>query len=509
VAAMDVEDAPVAASGVGGQSHDGAAFLVGVGEATASGMASGEETCSSNSDRGGNDDIGSAGSAFVASDIGGAGVDAGATGHGALRSSFKSPAEGLSMPCRSIPPVTASEEEIPARLRSKSLDYGTSGITAACQEYALPGTSAEVLQPAHGVLDSSPEDAECRGKGPWHRWHEAELPKVDSQAGQVLRVFCGIWNLHGKSAPADISAWVLTRPRHHIYVIGTCECERSIEKSMIWASKARWEQQVRSHLGEDYFMIGSHNMSAIHVMVFLHRYIWRYCWDIKTGQVATGLGNLIGNKGGTQVGFNLGRTSLLFVNAHLAAHAGKMKERTQSLTRIFCDSPIRRDKAKGGVHEDYDRVFFMGDLNARVEARRSEVDAWLAERQLCKCLERDQLLPLMNGAPGVQAENLIGLWPLFEEAAIKFPPTYKFDAHTDRYDTSKKQRVPSWTDRILWKRDPSIRSMAYSSVESLQYSDHLPVFSQFEVTVDLDKWDGPKQEYERRADGKSMACSIQ
>jgi len=25
--------------------------------------------------------------------------------------------------------------------------------------------------------------------------------------------------------------------RHHIYAIGTCECERSLEKSLIWASK--------------------------------------------------------------------------------------------------------------------------------------------------------------------------------------------------------------------------------------------------------------------------------
>merc|ERR1712151_346719 len=102
-------------------------------------------------------------------------------------------------------------------------------------------------------------------------------------------------------------------------------------------------------------MAGSHNMSAIHIMVFIHQYLWRYCWDVKTGQVATGVGNLIGNKGGCQVGFRLGHTSILFVNAHLAAHANKMKERTQNFNRILAESPIRLTKDGQGIHEEYER----------------------------------------------------------------------------------------------------------------------------------------------------------
>jgi phosphatidylinositol-bisphosphatase len=335
---------------------------------------------------------------------------------------------------------------------------------------------------------------------------------VHQCAGQVLRVFCGIWNLHGKPAPDKISEWIVVEPRHHIYAIGTCECEQTIQKAMVYSSKARFEQQVKDHLGDDYYLVGTNTLSAIHIMVLIHRSIWRYCWGIKTSHVATGFGNVVGNKGGVQIGFSLGRTSLLFNNAHLAASASKMKERTRNFSRILSESPIRRAKTGPGLHDEYDRVFFMGDLNVRVNAARNEVDEWLAEKppRYDKCLDRDQLLPLLNASPGSArgSDTEIGLWPLFQEGDIAFPPTYKYDSNSDRYDTSKKQRVPSWTDRILWKTDENIRWMSYTAVPSLKLSDHRPVFGQYEVAVDLDDWEGPADEAARKSTASSV-CSIQ
>merc|ERR550525_833349 len=107
-----------------------------------------------------------------------------------------------------------------------------------------------------------------------------------------------------------------------------------------------------------------------------------------------------------------------------------MRERTQNLTRILVDSPIRKVKVGSGIHEEFDRVFFMGDLNPRLEAKREEVDAWLAEKQLATCLERGQLLPLLHSTEvGASFDGQAGMWPIFEEAVIDFPPTYKFDSH--------------------------------------------------------------------------------
>lgn len=251
-------------------------------------------------------------------------------------------------------------------------------------------------------------------------------------------------------------------------------------------------------------MLAAENMSAVHIMVFLHRDLWPYCWNIRTCHVATGIANMIGNKGCTKIGFCLGRTSFLFMNAHLAAHVHKMQERTQSLQRILMDSPLRQRTAHSasaaeGVHESFDRVFFMGDLNIRLDANREDVISWIDAKDLAKCQEADQLLSLLKTRPAHS-----GFWPSFSEAKIGFEPTYKFDTNSDTYD-SKKRRVPAWTDRILWKHDAQVTSHSYCSVPSMKDSDHRPVFAQFDVAVDLADWEKPDRQDTKR----SSVCSLQ
>lgn len=61
----------------------------------------------------------------------------------------------------------------------------------------------------------------------------------------------------------------------------------------------------------------------------------------------------------------------------------------------------------------------------------------------------------------------------FQEAdRIKFGPTYKFNIGTNDYD---KSRVPSWTDRILYKvksHRNEVNCLEYNSVLDLDTSDH-------------------------------------
>ena len=67
------------------------------------------------------------------------------------------------------------------------------------------------------------------------------------------------------------------------------------------------------------------------------------------------------------------------------------------------------------------------------------------------------------------------------EAEITFPPTYKYVKGTNFYNLSK--RVPSWTDRILYKKSGKISNIFYDRID-INLSDHKPIAGLFEITID-------------------------
>ena len=69
----------------------------------------------------------------------------------------------------------------------------------------------------------------------------------------------------------------------------------------------------------------------------------------------------------------------------------------------------------------------------------------------------------------------------FQEGVIAHPPTFKYDAGTvDTFDTSKKQRVPSYTDRILWRGD-GVEQLMLRAHMNYTISDHKPVHAVFRI----------------------------
>ena len=105
----------------------------------------------------------------------------------------------------------------------------------------------------------------------------------------------------------------------------------------------------------------------------------------------------------------------------------------------------------------------------------------LDERKIIEQLfEYDQLnLQMTNGKS----------FPFFDEMEITFKPTYKFDKGTDEYDSSEKQRVPSWTDRIIThtkdKRFTSLEQLRYNSIPKYKFSDHKPVYGIFNARLEI------------------------
>lgn len=71
------------------------------------------------------------------------------------------------------------------------------------------------------------------------------------------------------------------------------------------------------------------------------------------------------------------------------------------------------------------------------------------------------------------------------EQMIRFLPTYKYMKGNNFYNVSK--RIPSWTDRILFKKNKDIKCLCYDKID-LKISDHRPVYALFELEKNKHKY---------------------
>lgn len=125
------------------------------------------------------------------------------------------------------------------------------------------------------------------------------------------------------------------------------------------------------------------------------------------------------------------------------------------------------------VRDRSDYIVMAGDLNYRIELERDKVLDLITRGDYQTLLKHDQL----NRAKRENKE-----FAVFKEAPIEFPPTYKFDEGSDVYDTSPKQRIPSYTDRVLISGE-NARIVKYTNIQDL-LSDHRPVVALVEVPIE-------------------------
>ena len=80
----------------------------------------------------------------------------------------------------------------------------------------------------------------------------------------------------------------------------------------------------------------------------------------------------------------------------------------------------------------------------------------------------------------------------------------------DEYDPSKKQRIPSWTDRILFKTESDIKLLAYSSATEVRTSDHRPVYASFRTKIRPFIDSNPLTMYiwQQQPESHSQVCTI-
>ena len=230
-------------------------------------------------------------------------------------------------------------------------------------------------------------------------------------------------------------------------------------------------------------MVTSKSLLAVHFCVFVRIGILPEVSEIQSKHVTTGLWRIVGNKGAIAISFNIGETSLLLINCHLTAGQKKNASRENSLHAIErdlnmspspCPSPERK---RPSFNEDlkmtdrFDCVIWQGDFNFRIDDERPfSGDGYEEMKQFDQLEELKENTDFFDG---------------FEEGEICFPQTYKMKPGTDEYNP---KRIPSWTDRILFKqKNGTLEQLEYDSIQSVKISDHRPVYAKFDLQVNLNE----------------------
>ncbi|XP_076659724.1 inositol-3-phosphate synthase isoform X1 [Halictus rubicundus] len=321
-----------------------------------------------------------------------------------------------------------------------------------------------------------------------------ELEKV--LPNRELKIFIGTWNMNGQNPPKELNDFMLPSDIETVpdlLVIGTQES---------CSERNEWEAALQETLGPSHVLLFSTGLGTLHLALFLRRDLIWFCSIAEDASFSTRTGTAFRTKGAVAIALMLFGTSFLFITAHLTAHQDKVKERVNDIKRIIRnldlpkDLPIRH-RSKD-VTQNFDCVFWCGDLNFRLAQPREEVIQWVTDtcflQQSPVNLHKDQLRTILKEGAVLRG---------FEEAPITFPPTYKYDPGTQNFDSSSKQRTPAYTDRILFKgkghtkgymrrvshestnsyKDGVIECLVYDSVPSICTSDHKPVWGVFKTTI--------------------------
>ncbi|CAB3224092.1 unnamed protein product [Arctia plantaginis] len=316
-----------------------------------------------------------------------------------------------------------------------------------------------------------------------------------------VKIFVGTWNMNGQGPPKELADFIFPDQVQHvpdIFAIGTQES---------YSERTEWEITIQEVLGPSHLLLHSSYLGTIHLMIFIRRDLIWFCSLPEDASLSVRPGTAFRTKGAVAISFALFGSTYLFVTAHLTAHQEKVKERVSDIKRIIRSIELPknlpcRHKSKD-VTNNFDYVFWCGDLNFRLGEPRAAVLRWIEQTEFPLphhlphgLLHADQLTAVLEDGAAFRD---------FREAPITFPPTYKYDPGSQQFDTSSKQRAPAYTDRILFKArsmtsNPSnpfsglrrvsgvptssgIRCLAYNSVHSICTSDHKPVWALFSTML--------------------------
>lgn len=194
-----------------------------------------------------------------------------------------------------------------------------------------------------------------------------------------VTIFIGTWNMNGQSPPKQMSDFILPNAIEHLpdlIVMGSQEA---------CPDKFEWEVMLQETLGPSHVLFHSASLGTLHLAVFMRRDLIWFCSEPEDASLSVRPGSHFKTKGAVAISFCLFGTTMLFVTSHLTAHQQKVKERVQDIKRIIHALDLPRNlnvrHRNKDVTQNFDSVYWCGDLNFRLSEPRANLLKWINETQ--------------------------------------------------------------------------------------------------------------------------------
>lgn len=250
--------------------------------------------------------------------------------------------------------------------------------------------------------------------------------------------------------------------------------------------------------GQDFVRVASVSMVGIFLLIYIRQEYSGAVEDLEFDRVKTGLGQIVGNKGGVSIRFTLQGLQLSFINVHLASGRENSAARNQSLASII-DHSFRHTEHDAHGNHWVEKTSFaqpvservvkpkpnvtvcLGDFNFRLALDNKDLEAWKKGRGVLNTAQQVEFLKHDQWLRG-KVEGLED----FEEGELTFPPTYKYEPGSN---AMSRKRLPAWTDRIMYKTsvpaNVPVNLLDYGSdQDAVNTSDHRPVGALLRIGID-------------------------
>lgn len=267
------------------------------------------------------------------------------------------------------------------------------------------------------------------------------------------------WNMNGKVSDKDLEELVGSSRKFDLMVVGLQEVPRT-----------NISRLLQSALLKTHMLFGKAKMQSLHLYLFGPKNSDLFLREFKVDKHSIGGcgGIRRRKKGAVAIRINYKGIRMVFISCHLSAHARNVEERNSQCRHISHSLFSKYWNPYSGP----DHVtIWLGDLNYRLQGINT-----FPARNL---IEKNQHMLLTGKDQLLQEAELGQIFNGYCEGTLTFKPTYKYNVGSNNYDTSYKVRVPSWTDRILFKIGDSDQLSAslhcYESIDDVYSSDHKPV----------------------------------